>query len=386
MNLNAHLSELPAAEAAAFRTLVARLQAAPQREPSPQLASRILAAVASERTQRPTLNAQPITTNHKPVTSNYRLWRWAAALAAALLAAVTLFNRPAAPLPAAPLPANPAADPAAWLAACQEADGAWQPARHGGDPAYRPALTALAALALARDPADRFRAGVRRATDALVALQTADGAFGGEGRVRAYNQAIAAYALATLAPHGPATAAALERAVAFSRAGQSAEGGWDYEAGSEGNTAVTAWQVRALAAAAERGVGQANIPLRKGLRWLRGAARSEGGVAYHRGSAGRSESLAALAAYTLMTSGRAFDGLPALGRHLTDTLSAADGAADCYRDYAKVMAFESAGDTARAEAVRTGMRHRRQAGAQDPWEPIGGTLYTCAFTALAARQ
>ncbi|HQQ91588.1 MAG TPA: hypothetical protein PLU38_06965 [Kiritimatiellia bacterium] len=383
MNLNAHLSELPAAEAAAFRTLVARLQAAPQREPAPQLASRILAAVASERTQRPTLNAQPITTNHKPVTSNYRLWRWAAALAAALLAAVTLFNRPAAPLPAAPLPA---ADPAAWLAACQEADGAWQPARHGGDPAYRPALTALAALALARDPADRFREGLRRAAAALVAMQAADGAFGGEGRVRAYNQAIAAYALATLAPHGPATAAALERAVAFSRAGQSAEGGWDYEAGSEGNTAVTAWQVRALAAAAERGVGQANIPLRKGLRWLRGAARSEGGVAYHRGSAGRSESLSALAAYTLMTSGRAFDGLPALGRHLTDTLTAADGAADCYRDYAKVMAFESAGDTARAEAVRTGMRHRRQAGAQDPWEPIGGTLYTCAFTALAARQ
>ncbi|MFA6631829.1 MAG: hypothetical protein WCU90_05990, partial [Kiritimatiellia bacterium] len=115
MNLNAHLSELPAAEAAAFRTLVARLQAAPQREPAPQLASRILAAVASERTQRPTLNAQPITTNHKPVTSNYRLWRWAAALAAGLLAALTLFDRPAAPQPA-----DPAADPAAWLAASQE--------------------------------------------------------------------------------------------------------------------------------------------------------------------------------------------------------------------------------------------------------------------------
>ncbi|MDD4175045.1 MAG: hypothetical protein PHN34_12470, partial [Kiritimatiellae bacterium] len=379
MNLNAHLSELPAAEAAAFRTLVARLQAAPQREPAPQLASRILAAVASERTQRPTLNAQPITTNHKPVTSNYRLWRWAAALAAGLLAALTLFDRPAAPQPA-----DPAADPAAWLAASQEADGAWQPARHGGDPAYRPALTALAALALARDPADRFREGVRRAAAALVAMQAADGAFGGEGRVRAYNQAIATCALATLAPHGPAAAAALERAVACSRAGQSAEGGWDYEAGSEGNAAVTAWQVRALAAAAERGVGQANIPLRKGLRWLRGAARGAGGVAYHRGSAGRSESLAALAAYTLMTSGRSFEGLPALGRNLTAALSAADGAADCYRDYAKVMAFESAGDTARAEAVRGGMLHRRQAGAQDPWEPIGGTLYTCAFTALAA--
>jgi len=66
MNLNAHLSELPAAEAAAFRTLVARLQAAPQREPSPQLASRILAAVASERTRNP----KPETRNPKPETRN----------------------------------------------------------------------------------------------------------------------------------------------------------------------------------------------------------------------------------------------------------------------------------------------------------------------------
>ncbi len=379
MNLNAHLSELPAAEAAAFRMLVARLQAAPQREPAPQLAARILAAVASERAQNP----NPETQNPQPETRNPPPWRWAAAaaLAAGLLAALTLFDRPSAPQPA-----DPAAAPAAWLAACQEADGAWQPARHGGDPAYRPALTALAALALARDPADRFRDGVRRAAAALVAMQTADGAFGGEGRVRAYNQAIATCALAELAPHGPAASAALERAVACSRAGQSVEGGWDYETGSEGNAAVTAWQVRALAAAAERGVSQANIPLRKGLRWLRGAARGEGGVAYHRGSAGRSESLAALAAYTLMTSGRPFEGLPALGRRLTAALTAADAAADCYRDYAKVMAFESAGDTARAEAVRGGMRQRRQAGAQDPWVPIGGALYTCAFTALAARQ
>jgi len=31
------------------------------------------------------------------------------------------------------------------------------------------------------------------------------------------------------------------------------------------------------------------------------------------------------------------------------------------------------------------MQHRRQAGAQDPWEPIGGALYTSAFTALARK-
>ena len=376
MNLHTHLSELPDAEAAAFRTLVARLHTLPLREPSPLLASRILASVASERARNP----KPETRNQKPETRNPPPWRWAAAaLAAGLLVAATLFNRPDAP-------AATADDPAAWLAACQEADGSWQPARHGGDPAYRPALTALAAHALARDPAARFNAGVRRACNALAALQTPDGAFGGEGRVHAYNHALATYALATLAPQGASPAAALERAVACSRAAQSAEGGWDYEPDSAGNTAVTAWQVRALAAAAAQGVAQANVPLRKGLRWLRSAARDEGGVSYHPGAPGRSESLSALAAHTLMTSGKHFDGLPALGRRLAASLKAASDGADCYRDYARVMAFESAGETARAEAVRADMRLRRRTGEPDPWEPVGGALYTCAFTALAARK
>jgi len=376
MNLYAHLSELPAAEATAFRALVTRLRALPQHEPSPLLTSRILAAVADERAH-PTLDVQPETRNQKPETQKPRLWYWAAAgLAACLLAVLTLFDRPADPT---------AADPTVWLAASQEADGSWQPAHHGGDPAYRPALTALAALALARDPADRFSADVRRACDALAALQTPDGAFGGTGRVRAYNHALATYALAALAPQDGPAAAALERAVAYSRANQSVEGGWDYEPGSEGNAAVTSWQVQALAAAAAKGISQANIPLRKGLIWLRGAARDDGGVAYHRGSPGRSEGLAALTAHTLMTSGQAFEGLPAIGRRLTVNLTAEDSTADCYRDCAKVMAFESAGDTARAETVRDGMQLRRQAGSQDPWEPIGGTLYTCAFTALAHK-
>jgi hypothetical protein len=367
MNLETHLNELAEPDAAAFRGVVGRLRGAPQREPSAALTERILSAVRdAERPRRP---------------SPFLSWRWAAALAAGLVAAVTVFlfqGRSGNP--------HPSEGGVDWLAARQEADGTWDPARHGGDPAYRPALTALAALALSLDP-ERHAARVGRACDALAALQSADGAFGGTGRVESYNQALAAYALAALLPHCPAARPALERAVAFSRARQTAEGGWDYEPGSEGNAAVTAWQVRALACASEQGVAQADVPLRKGLRWLRGAARADGSVAYHHGSATRSESLSALAAYALMTSGKAFPELPPLGRQVAASLGVAtEGGPDCYRDYVKVLAFESAGEAGQAAAVRGGMVERRQSGVCDQWEKQGGALYACALVALAGRK
>jgi hypothetical protein len=374
MKLETHLDERAAPEAAALRTVVARLRAAPEREPSAGLAGRILAAVDAERAGG----------GRRPIWRIAARPRWmgaAAALAAGLLAAVTLFDWQ-------PCPGGADQADAAWIAACQEADGTWDPDRHGGAPSYRPALTALAALALAREPV-RHAAGIDRACGALAALQTADGAFGGAGRAQYYNQALAMYALAALGSQRPCVRAALDKAVRFSRDRQSAEGGWDYVAGSEGNAAVTAWQVRALACAAERGVPEAGVPLRKGLRWLRGAARADGSVAYHRTSGARSESLAALAAHTLMTSGRPFPELPALGRHVaaalrTEPAAGADGA-DCYRDYAKVLAFESAGEAERAEAVRGGMRRRLRAGGCDQWQGVGGALYTHALAALAAR-
>ena len=369
MNLETQLNELPDTEAAAFREIVGRLRDAPRREPSADLAGRILAAVAEERSRA-----------QMPDTKRRIPWRIVVGLAAGLVAVVTFFapREPAAPMD----------NELAWLAACQEADGSWNPARHGGDPSYRPALTALAALALSREPA-RHAGRVERACDALAALQTADGAFGGSGRVQAYNHAIATYALAALGSQRPRVGAALERAVAFSGRCQSAEGGWDYESGSEGNAAVTAWQVRALACAAEQGINGANMPLRKGLRWLRGAARDDGSVAYHRGSGARSEGLSALTAHALMTSGRSFPGLSALGQRVAASLRADPGnggGADCYRDYAKVLAFESAGEGGRANAVRGGMQERRQAGGHDQWESVGGTLYTQTFSALVAKR
>jgi hypothetical protein len=369
MNLETHLNELAAPEAAGFRDVAGRLRAVPQREPSAALTGRILAAVQADRARRRRLCPAP-----------RALWRGAAALAASLVAVATVF------LCQSRLGGGRSAEGSVgWLAAHQEADGTWNPARHGGDPSYRPALTALAALALSRDPA-RHAERIGRACDALAALQTADGAFGGSGRAEYYNQAMATYALAALIPQQPRARPALERAMGFSLSRQSAEGGWDYEPGSEGNAAVTAWQVRALSCAAGQGVARADVPLRKGLRWLRGAARADGSVAYHRDSGARSECLTALAAYALMTSGKPFPGLPALGRHMAASLASGEGqGADCYRDAVKVLAFESAGAGGEAETVRGGMLRRWRSGAQDQWEKVGGALYTRAFTVLAAK-
>jgi hypothetical protein len=374
MNLEKHLGELSLSEAAAFRSVVRRLRETPTREPSARLADSILAAVDAERVRQRSRLRVPAP------------WRWGIAAAAVLVAALTLHNgfSPRCPCSA------PAAAPEtglAWLAENQEPDGMWSPAKHGGDEVYRPALTALSALALNRAGAGSA-ARIQKACTALTALQQADGAFGGKGRASLYNQAITTFALATLCPGRPALKPVLERALAYISAQQTAQGGWDYELGSEGNAALTAWQVRALACAEAQGFAAARIPLRKGLRWLRDSARDDGSIAYHRSSAARSDSLTALAAYTLITAGKAFPELPELGRHVAGSLALSAGAqaqADCYRDYAKVLAFESAGSSSQAAAVRRQMQSQREAAQPDQWGTVGGRLYTTALTALAAR-
>jgi len=369
MKLTAHLNELSLPEAAAFRGLVERLRSLPERTPAADLTGRIMAAVDAERCR----------TRRRPLSP---WWGFAAAALLAVTLSLVSVYRNGYRCGGSP------AEGLSWLAAAQEPDGSWSPAKYGGADTYRPALTALAALALARVPDGRYAPQLQRACAALASLQAADGAFGGRGREQLYNHALTAFALATLYPGQPSLKPVLEQAVAFSRARQTVEGGWDYEPRSEGNTALTAWQVRALACASRQGFAEAQVPLRKGLRWLRGSAREDGSVAYHRNSSARSDSQAALAAYALIADGKAFPGLPELGRRVAGslcTLPAVDECADCYRDYAKALAFESAGSGAQAEAVRRQMAARQRAGCRDQWESVGGRLYTTAFTLLASR-
>ncbi|MDR2850327.1 MAG: hypothetical protein LBW77_07315, partial [Verrucomicrobiota bacterium] len=136
MNLEMQLDELPAPEADALRAVVRRLRAVPPREPSAGLTGRVLAAVQAERGGRAGRRLM-----FRFVESPFKPW-WGAASVAVLLGVASLFHGPAR--------GTGAEDGLGWLAGQQEADGTWDPARHGGDPAYRPAVTALAALALAR--------------------------------------------------------------------------------------------------------------------------------------------------------------------------------------------------------------------------------------------
>ena len=62
-----------------------------------------------------------------------------------------------------------------------------------------------------------------------------------------------------------------------------------------------------------------------------------------------------------------------------------EASADCYRDYAKVLAFDSAGAGQQADAVRRQMLKQQEAGSRDQWEAVGGRIYTTALTMLAAR-
>jgi len=271
-----------------------------------------------------------------------------------------------------------------WLANAQEADGSWNPERYGGSKAYRPALTALSALALHRSGVN-FAGAVERACHYLSEIQQPDGSFGdGGGRQELYNQAIVTYVLAEtcIEEH---RIVVLQKAVEFIKSCQSGEGGWDYIEKSQGNAAATSWQVQALCSAKSCGISGADIPMRKGLRWLRGQTHSDGAVTYNKKSEQTSDTISALAGYALLTAGDEFPELSALGRQVIESmvLNQAGGASNLYRDCMKVRALKAAGKEAGAEVVRTQMIAGIPNAPGDQWVKVGGGLYISSMQALA---
>ena len=351
MNLEAHLDELPETDARAFREVVRRLKAQPDAEPSRGLHDRVIAQLPVRRA----------------LAFSARMWR-GAAIAASLMALLSLISV---------IRHTPAATDGGirWLAENQEPDGTWNPARHGGIEAFRPALTALSLLALHQD-AQTYAPHIAKGMSALAGI-TFDG---NNDQAQLYNLAITAYVLTSCG----ADPAVVSHAVKQIGTCQQPDGSWSYAETREGSAAVTAWMTRALESAEAYGIADANTPLRKGLRWLRGHVRDDGLVAYHPTSA-PSDTLTALSAYALISAGNLFPDLQQLGIRMTNAIHVQPSGiapTDCYRDYAKIIAFESARKTASAENIRNQIRQRRPTTAHDQWGIAGGTLYTTALTTL----
>ena len=370
MNIISHINQMQSVqEKESLGRLVDALRMQPEIEPSADLTGCIMSSIDGESGNRRQVPSG---------TRSFQPWFGAAAAAAAVIALLALRFMYS--------PSDGGGSTVAreqWLAECQEQDGSWNPARHGGSKAYQPALTALSALALHRSGAG-YQSEVERARNYLMNIQQGDGSFGGKGRESMYNQSIVTFVLAET---GDGSSEVLKKAVDVIKSRQSVAGGWDYVDGSEGSAAITSWHIQALAAAGRAGVKDSSISMRKGLRWLRGLADEGGRVAYNKSSAKCSDTINALAGYTLLTAGAEFPGVSDLGRRVvaamkTDSADCAD--TDLYRDCMKVRALTAAGKTKDAAVLKNSVASVKVNAGIDQWEKVGGRLYVASLHSLAS--
>lgn len=383
-----------AGELAACRRMVACLRDAPEAagpEPAGDWTERIMAglpaqAFASSSWARMLRFARP-----------YR-YAWAAAAAGvALLTAGWLMAR-------AGQTGRIAQAGCAWIASHQETDGSWDPEAGGGVARYRPALTALATLALVRE-SERYRKEIAAACAALQRLQGADGGFGPDDSGRMYNQALTTWALLAAYDGGrhPELKDVIDRSLGYIWSRQQSMGGWGYLGGGAdaANTAVTAWQVQVLARAQQAGWPDHGGQLRKGLAWLRQRAERGGQFDYTeaRGGGDGSATLNAMGAYTLLAAGGASGEWAGVTTRVVDRMrreAQGEGAgdADFYRAFFTVAAWEASGDRVLAGRVRDGICDKRETrglnkgswAPVDSWSKVGGRLYATSLAVLTLQS
>ena len=360
MNIHTHIDECPEAEADELRSLVKHLRALPEQEPAPVLHEQTMALL--------------------PKTQRIILWRnpWvrivaAASIAILLSAAYVLRSRP-----------QPLSPDLQWLVSQQEADGTWNPARHGGAELFRPALTALSILALDKS-SSTCSGSIEKGIAALERLQTKDGLFKSpDAQAQAYNLAMTTFALARCSPHTPTARPLVTRAVEAITASQLSNGSWDYAPTPEGNIAITSWMIRALKSAEESGAVGSQAAQRKGLRWLMRTTISQNGYVSYKPTERASDTLTALTAISFITAGKSFPDVQTCAHQMTERLALQkrpESQRDCYRDYAKIMALELDGKQTEALRIRRAMKPLSNT--PDTWQLAGGELYTVAFTALS---
>lgn len=233
---------------------IRRLAAAGAASPSSDLTRRIMGAVAAEA-------------RREKAEARRRMARIAAVACGAAACLVAIFILP---MTIGGRNARNAADVAAdRLVELQEPDGSWSPSATGGSDAYRPALTALALMALDRHSPKRHEPAIRRAEEALLGMQSGDGAFGSSIRVALYNHSFATFALlGHAASNGAGLAEPVSRAIDFSLASQDNSGSW-----GGGDASLTLWQVAILLKARDAGWTDDGGHLRRGMAWLRREGR-----------------------------------------------------------------------------------------------------------------
>lgn len=253
-----------------------------------------------------------------------RAW-WVGLVGAGIAAAVAVSL---VPMSAAPRAEGGIGRAQAWLASVQGADGTWAEAG-----AHAPAVTAVAALALAgRSPAGADGAAAK-AISALEKMQGPEGAFGSSGLATIYNHAFASFALMEdAAARGAGVTPAVARAIAFAVSTQNPDGSWGCS-GAAGDAALTVWEAGILARARGLGWGDDAGALRRAVAWLR---RSGGeGLLDYRMAFGRESkpafgnmALTRLATDALTGYLEGFPGQERLSGKLVSSLDVA-----CFRDF-----------------------------------------------------
>lgn len=376
MNIHTHLNECPEAEE--LRSLVQCLRVMPEQEPSPELHAQTMALLPIDSAfsvGRSALNVQTLNAQRLTFNAQFKKLLLAAAAGIALLLSAAYVLRSSPP---------PLSRDLQWLIAQQGTDGTWNPAQHGGTELFRPALTALSVLALDKSSA-KCSAAMEKGIAALERLQTTEGGFKSpDAQAQAYNLAMTTFALARCAPHTPMARPIVTRAVGAITASQLPNGSWDYAPTPEGNIAITSWMVRALQSAEEGGVGDSQVAQRKGLRWLLRSTSYQKGCVSYKPAEQASDTLTALTAISLITAGKSFPDVQTCAHQMTERLTLQnkkEAQRDCYRDYAKIKAFELVGK--HDEALRIRQTMQTLSHSPDTWQLAGGELYTVAFTALS---
>lgn len=310
-------------------------------------------------------------------------------------------------LPAAGEALSMADEAADWLVAQQEADGSWAPARTGGNESFRPALTALALMALQRHAPERHGEAIARAAAALEKMQTPEGAFSASPSSKLYNHAFASYALLELQLERkePLTPA-LRKAIAFSLRTQTHDGAWDYTPGSPGNTALSVWELGLLIQARKAGWEDSGGHLRRGLVWLRQRGRSDGfdyRETLDRETSPRSGglTLTAMATATLLDAAETFPQLKGTADEAVTALQQAywrSGdrlASDHYRDFFLARVSSSRNDSREQGRIVADViaRHSNENDraiapwvAEDAWASTGGDLYATVMAMLSVPR